>query len=117
MTEQELDAIILKDIHAAVDLVRGNQSDDPIVWLTGNNYMPPLRAWGSAETVWQSDDFDAWEEYAERWERGLENHNIYVGCPEWDNALYAVDLSRWEYSDNEEGEDLQSEWVRRSVDA
>lgn len=117
MTDQELDAIILADVHAAVDYVRDAGEHDPIVWLTGNSYMPSLRAWGNAETVWQlDDDGEAWIHYAETFEAMLENHNIYVDCPEWDNALYAVDLTRWEYRESEEeGLDLQDDWVRKVI--
>lgn len=119
MDQKTLDQIILDDIHAAVDLVRGAGKYDPIVWLTGNSYMPPLRGWGRAEEVWQADDSgELWEEYAERWEEGVENNNIYVGCPDWDNALYGVDLTYWEYVDgSEDAETLGEEWARRGVGA
>lgn len=119
MNQETLDKIILDDIHAAVDLVRRVGEREAIVWLTGNAYMPPLRDWGNAEVVWQSDDTgELWEEYTERWAAGVEAHNIYMGCPEWDNSLYAVDLTRWEHVDgSEDSETLSEEWTRRGVEA
>lgn len=112
MDDATLDKIILDDVHAAVDMVRGEIG--PIVWLTGNAFMPPLRAWGRAEEVWKlDDDGDAFIYYAEEFERMLENHNIYVTCPEYDNALYAVDMARWAWAGEDDAEELRDEWVRR----
>ena len=42
--------------------------------------------------------------------------DIYMACPDYDNALYAVDLRRWEAvepDDDSDAESLQGEWQRR----
>jgi len=86
---------------------------DPIAWVTGNNYMPPLRSFSLAEEVWQDDVNDDGEAFAwlvEEVERHVRKANVALEYPDYDNALYAVDLARFEYIDDEPGETLQSEW-------
>jgi hypothetical protein len=103
--------------------------DDPIAWVTGNAYMPPLRSFTQAEQVWQmySDAetaaeyeaaADAWELLVELVESHVEDANVTLECPEYDNSLYAVDLNRFEYresdalySEDAHGETLQDDWI------
>lgn len=96
-----------------------NSGNDPIAWVTGNSYMPPLRSFDMAENVWKMDANDDGELFAclvELVEKYLSDANVALECPEYDNALYAVDLNRFEYSDNavdvsaEVSETLQDNW-------
>ena len=91
--------------------------DDPIVWLTGNSMMPPLREYANSEQIWQvATDEGVWTAYAEALEARLGELDIYMACPDYDNALYAVDLRRWEAvepDDDSDAESLQGEWQRR----
>lgn len=102
-----------EDAAKAIDAARSNPG--PIVWITGNSYMPPLRDFGQAETVWQvDDDPDAWSFYVETFERLLDEASVYLGCPDYDNALYVVDQLRWEYIDEpDDVETLTDEWAPR----
>lgn len=91
---------------------------DPIAWVTGNSYMPPLRSFGAAEDVWQhpaNEDGEAFGYLVEELERLLADADVALEAPEYDNSLYAVDLRRFEYADREDGEDdgetLQDDWV------
>lgn len=121
MTEDELNQIIAEDVASAIELVRSEPG--PIVWLTGNNFMPPLRAWGQAEKVWQADENDEmfggtfytdrwsiWEQYSDEFEQRLMSADIYLDQPDYDNALYAVDLTRWAYVGDSDMETLEDEW-------
>jgi hypothetical protein len=45
----------------AITVAARTSGDDPVAWVTGNAYMPPLRSFGSAEAIWQDRDDDAWE--------------------------------------------------------
>lgn len=95
----------------------------PVVWLTGNSYMPPLRSFPAAEAVWQLDnepDPWAWELFTETLESELEAALVLLECPDYDNALYAVDLARWDHiADDDERNpdfdpnDMNSEWIPR----
>jgi len=87
--------------------------DNPIAWVTGNAMMPPLRWFDAAERIWQLPairDGQPWESLVERVESQLADANVALECPDYDNALYAVDLSRFEYSGSDDGETLQSDW-------
>jgi len=89
-----------------------NSGGDPIAWVTGNAMMPPLRWFDAAERIWQlpGNSFDAWESMTERLEELLSEANVALESPEYDNSLYAVDLSRWQYTESD-GDTLQSEWM------
>lgn len=89
----------------------------PVVWITGNSHMPPFRAVSdAAEEVWQADNNHEGELFA--WLVGMvEDHlsaaSVALECPDYDNALYAVDLKRWQYRDTDPRElinDLNDEW-------
>lgn len=84
-----------------IDTVRA--SPGPIVWLTGNSYMPPMRSFPAAEQVHQSDNNRTGELFwwfAELVDDHLARANVVMECPEYDNALYGVDLKRWQYKDH-----------------
>jgi hypothetical protein len=88
----------------------GNEST---VFITGNRYMPPLRAYGVSEDVWNLDEPECWEAYSEAIERRLEKMNVLMDAPEHDNSLYVVDLARFEYVDEEDqyvDGDLSDQW-------
>lgn len=98
--------------------VRGQarQADsDPIVWLTGNSMMPPLREYANGNDIWHAAQQEGvWTAYAEALEKRLDELEISMQCPDYDNALYAVDLRRWQYRDeSEDAENLQDEWELR----
>jgi hypothetical protein len=109
-------------LHEIVPTVRAETGDDPIVWLTGNSMMPSLRAWGNSERVYQLsyDLGDVWSSYVERLESTLDQAEVFMAEPEYDNALYAVDLRRWQGADEHDTPDdvditLQSEWKLRDA--
>jgi hypothetical protein len=88
---------------------RGSRS--PVVFVTGNSFMPPLRSFPAAENIWQHGTAEAWEALAETILDFLSRENIYLGIPDYDNALYAVDTARWQQSaDDADGDTLDDEW-------
>lgn len=95
-------------IHAA-----RTSGSNPIAWVTGNAMMPPLRWFDAAERIWQlpaRNDAQPWESLLWRIDRHLADADVALECPEHDNALYAVDLARFEYAESELGETLQDDW-------
>ncbi len=116
MTDNEIIALATTDAAEAIEYARGS-GPDAVVFITGNSYMPPLRDFGSAETVWQlDDDGDGWELYFETFESTLDHANVMLDSPEHDNALYVVDLSRFTYRDDAEDSDtLSGEWEERTA--
>lgn len=94
----------------------------PVVWITGNAYMPPLRDLAQAEIVWQAEnnrDGELWAWFVEMVEGTLRDNDVALECPDYDNALYAVDLQRWQYREDTEttdAEDLNDEWEPRTVE-
>jgi hypothetical protein len=97
--------------------------DDAVVFVTGNSYMPPLRSFPEAEEVWQSphnDDGETFAGLAEMVEARLTEANVLMECPDYDNALYVVDLNRFVYGhDAGEGypDNLSDEWRPIAADA
>lgn len=86
---------------------------DPIAWVTGSSDVPPMRAFGLAERIWQdtgNDDGEAFAYLTELVEAHLSDARVALECPDYDNALYAVDLARFEYVEDAPGETLQSDW-------
>lgn len=118
MDRSEAARLALEDAVDAIILAR--ESAEPITWLTGNAYMPPLRAWGSAEVVWQATDLhedpegDYWTVYVETFEATVTEGDVYLDSPEYDNSLYVVDLRRWEYVESPQGEFLGDDWVPKA---
>lgn len=114
---KEID-IITSEVAEEIISAARNSGNDPIAWVTGNSYMPPARSFSAMEDIWQADYdrdeplFDwVWEQVEEK----VEEANVYLACPDYDNALYAVDMNRFQYRDNEFGtedfgDDLQDEW-------
>lgn len=95
--------------------VAKNSGDVAIEWLTGNSYVPPLRSLDECERVWQIDaDGALWEAMTEAIESRLIELRVEMAAPEYDNALYVVDLERFEYDeDADNGDDLASGWKPR----
>jgi hypothetical protein len=88
-----------------------NSGSDPIVWVTGNNYMPPLRSFAAAEKIYQTDRTgDVFAFLVEQLEQLLAEADVFMECPDWDNAYYAVDRRRFEYVEDSDGENLQDDW-------
>lgn len=113
-------------IDALIAIKFARESDEPVVFITSNNYMPPLRAFGRAEDFWQASHFfvkadevyDAycvWEAYCEAFDSALNEAEVYMSSPEDDNSLYVVDLNRWSLRDEADragAGDLNDEWER-----
>jgi hypothetical protein len=118
-TDEELQDIASEIASEMVAAARN--SIDPVVFVTGNSYFPPLRWFEAAERVWQAEELqgdetgDAWAYLTELVESILTDSEVYLGCPDYDNALYVVDLRRFVYADNPDAEtlsdDLSDEWV------
>ena len=95
----------------------------PVVWVTGNSYVPAFRSFDMAERVWNADNNHGGELFAflvELVEQRLKDNHVLMECPEYDNALYAVDLNRWQYRDLYTGngdytgtDDINDEWEPR----
>lgn len=96
----------------------------PVVWITGNAYMPPMRAITLAERVYQADnnrDGELWADLVAMVEDRLSEADVLMECPDYDNALYAVDLRRWQFKDSDgehhpdfyESWDINDEWEPR----
>jgi len=92
----------------------------PVVWITGNSYMPPMRSIPAAESVWDAENNRDGELFAwlvEMVEAHLTEAGVLLEAPDYDNALYAVDLKRWQYKDDAEAEaadDLNDQWEPRT---
>jgi len=99
-------------------------SATPVVFVTGSRYMPPGRSFSAAEEIFQhrlnestkQDPYAYNEAYEALWAEVreiLEREHVYLGVPENDNSLYAVDLNRWEYNEDVAAyaEDLNDEWT------
>jgi len=113
MTDTHIRRIAAGIAESIIDDAR-NSGPDPIAWITGNSMMPPLRSFNAAENVWQhpaNDDGEAFAYLVEVLESLLSDASVALEAPEYDNSLYAVDLARFEYSESEDGENLQDDWV------
>lgn len=90
--------------------------DDPIVWVTGNAYYPAWRSFGELEELWNKGEgalaAEAFYYAIELIENKLNAADVYIGAPDWDNSLFAVDTARFEYVEDSDGDDLQGEWRR-----
>lgn len=106
--------LVTSEVASAIIFAARNSGNDPIAWVTGNSMMPPARNFSVMEEIWQADYnrtepvFDwVWEEV----ERKVEEANVYLACPDYDNALYAVDTARFEFIPGDfYAESLQDEW-------
>jgi hypothetical protein len=102
-----------RDIADGIISSARKSGDDPISWVTGNSYMPPMRSFAAAEKIWQSDAGNYGELFAslvELVESHCEEAHVYLACPDYDNAYYAVDMARFEYEESGTGENLQDDW-------
>lgn len=132
------EAVVLPGAKSIADsiIADARNVEGPVVWVTGNRYMPPARSFPEFEHVWQHEMNEAtpahpyragmateimWEEV----ERLLSEANVETFVPEHDNSIYAVDLARWQYLDVEEGDepnpdyspdDLNAEWRRKETE-
>lgn len=91
----------------------------PVIWITGNAYMPPMRAVADAERVWNADnnrDGELWAWFTEMVEAHLSEADVMMECPDYDNALYVVDLRRWQFKDDDghETDDINDDWEPRT---
>ena len=109
-----------RDIADSIIADARNSGDDPVVWVTGNRYMPPMRSFSQAEEVYDDPRDGDGEKFAwlvELVEGMLSEADVALECPDWDNALYAVDLARFKYREDESGESLQDDWIPRDAGA
>ena len=114
--------ILAQNVADSIITTARSSGDDPVAWVTGNSYFPPLRACPDAETAWQARfpelGDSAWESYwdflNEEIDRLLEKADVWMDAGP-DGSLYVVDLRRFEY-DEENGEasqTLSGEWRRK----
>ena len=92
----------------------------PVVWVTGNAYVPALRSISLAEEIYQADNNRDGELFAwlvELIEDHLSAASVLMACPEYDNMLYVVDLKRWQarydddvYDGYAAYDDINDEW-------
>jgi hypothetical protein len=105
-----------RDIADEIIRAARGSGDDPVVWVTGNRYMPVMRSFSQAEEVWTDPRDGDGEKFAwlcELVEQYVGEADVALECPDWDNAFYAVDLARWEYTETPDGESLQDDWTPR----
>lgn len=97
------DAIILAE-HDATDAIEiARCSHEPVAFITDNAYFPALRGFGRAEMIWQADGLgDVWDAYVDTFEGALDAADVLLGSPDCDNALYVVDLRRWQPDDDDD---------------
>lgn len=109
---------IAYDVAASI-IADARTNPGPVVWITGNSMFPPMRAIPAAERVYQAannEDGQLWADFTEKVSELLSEASVTLECPPDDNALYAVDLRRWQYrEDAEEAEDLNDEWEQVSA--
>lgn len=96
----------------------------PVVWITGNSMLPPMREILDAERVYQAEnnrDGELFEWFGEMVRDNLAAQDVALECPDYDNALYAVDLRRWQYREDgpedPDSADINDEWEPRDPDA
>jgi hypothetical protein len=106
---EELAGYIIADVRTV---------EGPVVWLTGNAYMPPLRSFPIADRVWNAmnnRDGELFAYFAEVLEEKLTEAHVYMGCPDYDNSLWACDLKRWAFrEDADDAENLEDMFERRA---
>lgn len=98
------------------DIIRAarESGEQTVVFVTGNSYYPALRSYPEMEAIWQRSAGE-FMEAAEAVVRAVEDANVYLGVPDYDNALYAVDLERFELIDPDDPQNgntdfLDCEW-------
>lgn len=121
-TDEELQDIASEIASEMVAAARN--SIDPVVFVTGNSYCPPLRWFEAAERVWQAEELqgdetgDAWAYLVELVESILTDSDVHLDCPEYDNALYVVDTRRFQFNEAcaNSAESLNDEWLPISLE-
>lgn len=99
---RQLAMLVARDVIAP----HARSADVPVVALTGNSYMPPIRDISEVESVWQADDSgDVFSHFIECLESALDQEDIIMGTPDYDNMLYVVDTRRWYLTGNNDGDD------------
>jgi hypothetical protein len=108
--------LLMREEIAPIARASGEQ---PVVFITGNSFMPPVRDLEQAERVWQAagdsmtdPDLGAmvWEIFMQALDHEAGELNVLMDAPEYDNALYVVDTSRFEHVEDAEGDELGDEW-------
>jgi len=101
----QLGKLVARDVITPV----ARESTEPVVALTGNSYMPPLRSIEEAEVVWQCDTntSELFVTFVQSVEEELRMQGVELGSPDYDNMLYVIDLRRWQYigDDNDDPND------------
>lgn len=118
-TVGQIARLTARDVIAPV----ARESENPVVWLTGNSMMPPIRELTSGHIIWELDatnsDLCLFSSFMETLDNCLVDERVYMAAPDYDNALYVVDLTRWQHRDNEmdetgnvtfEADSLDAEW-------
>jgi hypothetical protein len=86
----------------------------PVTWVTGNQYVPALRSFPSAEAVYRLVDWELWDLFRETLEAELDSADVTMMSPDYDNSLFVVDLARWEFTETPnpafDPDDINSEW-------
>jgi hypothetical protein len=109
----QLAFLVARDVIAPAARDSGNE---PVVFITGNSMMPPLREVDSIERLWTLDDADIFTDFMDALERALDERQIYMQSPEDDNSLYVVDLARWEFiEDSGDDGSLSDCWSRKEA--
>lgn len=104
-----------EDAKWIIESARATHVHEPCVWLTGNAFVPAIRSFENAEKLWQQNEIaykgmTAFEVYCETIENLLDEADVYMTSPEWDNALYCVDLARFQSVEDPSGDSINDEW-------
>lgn len=114
--------VIQDDIGAAVeqfaflfvrDVIKAelDRATSPVVTLTSNAYMPPIRDYAEVDRLWCIDQADVFSLFIETFERKLSEMNIHVGSPDYDNMLYGVDDNKWNYIGDTDQDNDPNAWL------
>jgi hypothetical protein len=108
----QLAALIARDVIAPVAQKYGH----PVVALTSNAYMPPIRDIFECEVIWKNSRNDEWQLFIENLERKLDENSIMMSSPDHDNMLYVTDTKQWalsaDVSDDPNGHLDNDAWQR-----
>lgn len=113
MTDERITNAVREIAEDMIRTARAAPTNEPVQFVTGNSFMPPLRSYEAAEAVWRYDgshDTFHFEELVEQLEQTLMREYVLLDVPDYDNALYVVDLARFEYVEDADGDSLQDEW-------
>jgi hypothetical protein len=96
-----------------ISAARSAPEAEPVQFVTGNSFMPPLRSFGDADRVWNAGngyanaDYFAsarvWQALVDELERLLREANVHRQLY-YDNRMYVVDLNRFACCDDDEWE-------------